>query len=168
MPRKKFEDTPYDPIAADLAREVGATGRAGGSPTPLSVVELRTEQHQSVGSAAFKIEQARVTTPAPKPKVPEATITKRFVVTRSEEEDLTAFLLRLQKKAGTKITLSVFTRAALGVAMQAEEQILAEIGDNLSMELPSTHDSIAQAEYEDCWTNALVSAFRKMPRPGRV
>ena len=142
MPRKKFEDIPYDPIAADLAREVGATGR-GGAAIPVSspVVELRPERPQSEGSTAIKLEREHVTTLASRQKAPEPSITKRFVVTRGEDDDLTAFLLRLQKKAGTKVTLSVFTRAALSVAMQAEEQLLAEIGDKFSMELPSTHDA---------------------------
>lgn len=167
MPKKKFEDTPYDPIAADLAREVGATGRSGDAALSLSPMTTRAEKPQFIGNAVVKLEKHNHFMPQTKTKAPERTITKRFVVTRGEDDDLTAFLLRLQKKAGTKISLSVLTRAALGLAMQAEEQLLAEIGDKFSMELPSTQDPIAQAEYEDRWMSALANAFRKMPRQGR-
>ena len=57
--------------------------------------------------------------------------------------------------------------ADLMLAVQAEDQIMTELEGGLNMELPSTHDSIAQAEYEERWIKILVNAFRKMPRPGR-
>jgi len=172
MPRKKFEDTPYDPIRADLAREVGAAGRGGNTPSvqPLSppnpqVVELRVERTQpSVGSTALKMQEPLSPQVAPRPKVPEPTITKRFVVTRSEDQDITGFLLKLQERAGTKIPLSVLARAAISIVMQAEDQIFDEVSEKLPLELPSTHDAIAQAEYEEQWIRVLSRAFRKMPR----
>ncbi len=161
MPRKKFEEVPYNPISADLAREV-ATGVARSSP----VIPFRTDVADDSGR---KITHER---PQPQPqaeqvkisKQPEPTITKRFVVTRDEDSELTEFFLRLQRKAGTKVSLSVVTRALLNIAMQAEEQITAEIGEGFTKALPSTHDSVAYADFEDRWMKCLASALRKMPR----
>ena len=123
MPKKKFEDTPYDPIAADLAREVGAAGRT--APRPLA--PLLTPM-----AAPTPLTNVMSLSPVPPTSVPQAhpaesTITKRFVLTRGENEEVNAFLLRLEQRAKTKVTLSVFMRAALTVAMQAEEQIVAEL-----------------------------------------
>lgn len=169
MPRKKFEGTPYNPIATDLARDVAATGRGGDlrALQPISsVITLGSERLQSVGSTALKTEEPSISIPSAAPKLPEPTITKRFVVTRSEDEELIDFLLRLQKKAGTKVTISVFARAAVNVALQAEDQILSEIGEKFPLQFPSTHDSIAQGEYEECWMKVLINAIRKLPRRG--
>ncbi|MFM8357643.1 MAG: hypothetical protein ACKOET_03715, partial [Verrucomicrobiota bacterium] len=38
--------------------------------------------------------------------MPEPTITKRFVLTRAEDAELNAFLLRLQTASGCKVPLS--------------------------------------------------------------
>jgi hypothetical protein len=167
MGKKKFEETPYNPIAVDLAREVTATGRSQHLMQPMqiasSVVELRPQQTSSVeNDLSAKREESKIVTI--RPKKTEPTITKRFVVTRSEDDELTGFLHRLQKRAGTKAPLSVIARAAVNIAMYAEDQIIEEIGSGFSMELPSTHDSIAQADYEDRWMRILASAFRKMPK----
>ncbi len=94
----------------------------------------------------------------------EPTITNRFVLTRSEDAEVNDFLLRLQKRAGAKVTVSVRTRAALWVAMQAEELILAELGAGLPCPFPSTHDALGQSEFEECWIRCLTNAFRRLPR----
>ena len=165
MPKKKFDETAYDPIAADLMREVGASGRIG--IVPLAVKDNKVETPSTVGSHALKLQTESTKKSSLASKVTESTITKRFVVTRSEDDDLTEFLLRLQKRAGAKITLSVFARALLNVAMHAEEQLLDEIGNKWEMDLPSTHDSIALADYEDRWMKVIANALRKMPRHSR-
>lgn len=160
MPRKKFEETPYNPIAADLAREVAVGVK---SQQVLNVVPLRQEQTPYGGQVLSQQPQQQELAPVANKRI-DPTITKRFVVTRDEDTELTEFLLRLQKKAGTKISLSVFTRALLNIAMQGEEQILSEIGEGFSKALPSTHDSMAYADFEDRWMRCLGSALRKMPR----
>jgi hypothetical protein len=97
-------------------------------------------------------------------RAPERTITKRFVLTRSEDAEVNEFLVRLQKRAGAKVTASVITRAALWVAMQAEELILAELGAGFPCQFPSTHDCLGQGEFEECWIRCLANAFRRLPR----
>jgi hypothetical protein len=160
MPKKKFEEMPYNPIAADLAREVGASGRI----SQATVLPIRSEPQPSVRSNVAIQEEISDSKPVQSKKVGEPTVTKRFVVTRSEDDELTEFLLRLQRRAGTKVSLSVFARALMNMAMQAEEQIINEIGERFSKSLPSTHDSIAYADFEDRWMKCLASALRKLPR----
>lgn len=173
MPKKKFEDSaPYDPIAADLAREVAAAGRAAAVPTTASTapVVAPTARRFETQSEAPRRHEIRPATPPPNPKAEptarpsEPTIAKRFVVTRSEDEDIAAMLHRLSQKAGTKVTLSVLARTCFVVAMHAEEQLAAELANNPPPALPSTHDAIASANFEDHVTDILVAAFRKMPR----
>src|SRR5262245_21286846 len=41
MPRKRFEEMPYNPISADLAREVGMTGRSGDIARPILTLAPR-------------------------------------------------------------------------------------------------------------------------------
>lgn len=155
MPRKRFEDTPYDPIAADLVREVVAARKH-------AVVAVAPV---SIESQPIRPAMNLVSLPVPaESKTPEPSITKRFLLNRSENEDLEAFLLRLQKQAGTKVTLSMFTRALLNVVMQAESALLAELGQGRPRRFPSTHDSIGQGVFEDWWIGCLLNALRTLPR----
>ncbi|MCI0623787.1 MAG: hypothetical protein L0387_19375 [Acidobacteria bacterium] len=160
MPKKKFEETPYDPIAADLMREVAdGPSRNSALAAPVSANAENHDASENLPPPAglLRSENRPV-------RGPEPTITKRFVLTRSENEDLEAFLLRVQKRAGTKLTLSVFTRATINVAMQAEEQLLAEVGEGIPRRFPSTHDSLAQGAFEEWWMRCLATALRKVPR----
>ncbi len=134
MPRNRLQERPYDPISADLVRDVTTAGRF--RPVPAG------EQSFPKASAA----------------APIPTITKRFVLTRAEDVELNAFLLRLQESSGTKVSLSVFVRAALTVVMGAEARILAQVAD-VSMGQPSTHDRLALGEFEDFWKRSLAKAF---------
>ena len=54
---------------------------------------------------------------------PEHTITKRFVLSRSEDAELNAFLLRMQQATRTKLHLGLLVRAALAVVMDAETEL---------------------------------------------
>ncbi|MBL9171418.1 MAG: hypothetical protein JNN07_27040 [Verrucomicrobiales bacterium] len=162
MPRKPFEETPYDPIAADLVREVVATRRhpvVARAPATIAAPEP-TRSGMTLVSAP--------TSDSAEPKSPEPSITKRFLLNRSENEDLEAFLLRLQKQAGTKVTLSMFTRAVFNVVMQAESALLAEVGQGKPRRFPSTHDSIAQGIFEDWWMRCVTNALRTLPRAGAL
>ncbi len=161
MPRKRFEDTPYDPIAADLVREVVAARKHAVAPFPPAPPES--------GREVLRAGMSLVALPTPSPvdsKTPEPSITKRFLLNRSENEDLEAFLLRLQKQAGTKVTLSMFARALLNVVMQAEAALHSEVGQGRPRRFPSTHDSIAQGVFEDWWIRCLCNALRTLPRAG--
>ena len=71
MPRKPFEDTPYDPIAADLAREVAAAGRA-----PLAAVE-RPIKDRAAMPRPTRIDPPPPSQPSPGPGAwPTASITR--------------------------------------------------------------------------------------------
>ncbi len=155
MPRKRYEESPYDPIAADLAREVAAAGR-----TPAVAV---TPPPQKAMFSASKSGDETKGLLRRLPRNIEPLVTKRFQLTRKEDDDINTFLLRLQAKAGTKVTFSVVVRAALNVMMQAEEQIVREIGDRFPQDCPSTHDSIGMGEFEDRWSRCLARALRKLP-----
>jgi hypothetical protein len=161
MPKKQFEDTPYNPIAVDLAREVGRSGRVGVAVPPAKV----TPQPIPFQTPASEASKADPLSRCPRlvARVRNPCVTKRFVLTRKEDDDLNAFVLRLQTQAGTKVTLSVLVRAAVTVMMQAEEQIVEEIGERFPQEYPSTHDTISMGEFEERWTRHLVRALRRLP-----
>jgi hypothetical protein len=134
MPRNPRTELPYDPIRADLVREVTApVRRLPDAPAPrLSLTP---------------------TPPKPEP-VPESTITKRFVLTRAEDAELNAFLLRLQTASGCKVSLSVVVRAALAILMENEERI-ARMTEQVRPQLPSTHDRLALGQFEEQWCICL-------------
>ena len=90
--------------------------------------------------------------------VPESTITKRFVLTRAEDAELNAFLLRLQTASGCKVPLSVVVRAALAILMENEDRI-AGAAEQIRPQLPSTHDRLALGQFEEQWRGCLVGAL---------
>ena len=134
MPKKRFEERPYDPISTDLFREATTPQLKALPPTPnIALVPPK---------------------PASRPIVHEASITKRFVLTRSEDADVEAFILRLQNAARTKVSLGVLMRAALSVIMESEAQLI-RIVEAQTFRLPSTHDRLALGEFEDQWRRCL-------------
>ncbi len=137
MPKKRFEERPYDPISADLVRDATAGVRRTAPVT---------------SGIALVANRPRRETP------PEATITKRFVLTRSEDAELNAFLLRLQQAARTKVPLGLIVRAALSVVMEDETELCAAVGRQ-TFRLPSTHDRLALGEFEDQWRECLQVAL---------
>lgn len=182
MGKKAFEDQPYDPIAADLARDVAAAGRRvlpvvhpPPAPPSLSVVQPSPvlppgsapsvpPQRPMTGTARAGEQEPRALSGA---AAREATITKRFVLTRTEDDEFNEFLLGLQKQIGTKVTASVMVRAALTVVMQAEAQIQQEIR-GWQVRFPSTHDALAQGTFESEWIHCLARAIRRSPMRERA
>lgn len=139
MPKKRFEERPYDPISADLVRDATVGARR---PVPVA------------SGIALVATRPRAEPP------PETTITKRFVLTRSEDAELNAFLLRLQQAARTKVPLGLLVRAALSAVMEAEAQLCAAAKQQ-SFRLPSTHDRLALGEFEDQWRQCLQQSLRE-------
>jgi hypothetical protein len=140
MPKKRLDEKPYDPIAADLVREATAPRTKGSAPVPpIALVPPKTGPVQSLEV--------------------ELTITKRFVLTRSEDTEVEAFLLRIQRAARTKVPLGVLMRAALAVVMEAEGKLCAAVEQQM-FRLPSTHDRLALGEFEEQWRQSLVRALR--------
>ena len=145
MPKKRFDERPYDPISADLVRDVTAMkstgpGNRSAQPTMALIASRTTPLSQPPGQA-------------------ELTITKRFLLSRGEDAEMNAFLLRLQQSARTKVTLSVLVRAALAVVMESESKIREEL-EQQSFRLPSTHDRLALSDFEDRWRRCLTGAFK--------
>lgn len=144
MPKKRFEERPYDPISADLVRDVTAMkstspGNRSSQP-PMAVIAARAAPVSQTADQA------------------ELTITKRFLLSRGEDAEMNAFLLRLQQSARTKVTLSVLVRAALAVVMESESKIREEL-EQQSFRLPSTHDRLALSDFEDRWRRSLQGAL---------
>lgn len=123
MPRKPTLERPYDPISADLVRDAAS-------------------KPQLVSRSPMTLAPTATTT--------EPTITKRFVLTRSEDAEVNAFLVRLQEAARTKVPLGMLVRAVLWVLMEREEALLAEARGQ-TFRLPSTHDRLGQGEFEERW-----------------
>ncbi len=140
MPKKRLDEKPYDPITADLVRE--ATSPRTRQAVPVPPITLVTPM---IGQ--------------PPSQVVEPTITKRFVLTRSEDADVEAFMLRLQRAARTKVPFGVVLRAALAVVMEAETKLCAAV-EQQTFRLPSTHDRLALGEFEDQWRKCLVRSLR--------
>lgn len=144
MPKKRFEERPYDPISADLVRDVTAMKSTGpwnrSSQPTMAVIAARAEPLSQPADQA------------------ELTITKRFLLSRVEDAEMNAFLLRLQQSARTKVTLSVLVRAALAVVMESESKIREEL-EQQSFRLPSTHDRLALSDFEDRWRRSLQGAL---------
>lgn len=122
-----------DPISADLVRDATAGARRL-APVPTGIA---------------------LVAPRPRAEPPsEATITKRFVLTRSEDAELNVFLLRLQQAARAKVPLGVIVRAALSVVMETEAELCGTAGRQ-KFRLPSTHDRLALGEFEEQWRECL-------------
>lgn len=144
MPKKRFEERPYDPISADLVRDATAGARR---PVPVAT------------GIALVATRPRAEPPS------EATITKRFVLSRSEDAELNAFLLRLQQAARAKVPLGLLVRAALSVVMETEAELCATVGRQ-TFRLPSTHDRLALGEFEEQWKSVISSALQAIKRFG--
>ncbi len=139
MPKKRLDEKPYDPITADLVREATSPRTGGAVPVPpIALVPPRPGQAPS--------------------QVVEPSITKRFVLTRSEDADVEAFVLRVQRAARAKVPLGVLMRAALAVVMESEAALCAVV-DKQTFRLPSTHDRVALGEFEEQWRHCLLECI---------
>ena len=137
MPRKQTLERPYDPISADLVRDAASKPQLVSRPPVIL---------------------------APTASSAEPTITKRFVLTRSEDAEVNAFLVRLQEAARTKVPLGMLVRAVLWVLMEREEALLAEARGQ-TFRLPSTHDRLGQGEFEERWRRVIRAGMRLWTSP---
>jgi hypothetical protein len=139
MPKKRRDETPYDPITAELVREATSPRARSVAPVPpIAQVPSKIRQEPS--------------------RVVEPTITKRFVLTRGEDAEVEAFLLRVQRAARAKVPLGVLMRSALAIVMESESVLCAGV-EKQSFRLPSTHDRVALGEFEEQWKTCLVRAL---------
>ncbi len=165
MPRKPFEEQPYNPIEADLARDAAALGR------PLADVQGHVLTHLEASPRGALIEHPRAKRnqtklSLPTTLAPKSEVAKRFSLTRDEDLDLDEFLRRLQRQSGTKVALSLLIRASLTLVMHAEAEILTQMRKSPPPSQAATHDSLAYAEFEHYWVQLLAEALRNT-RPMR-
>ncbi len=176
MPKKKFEETAYDPFAAETAR-AAAVARGGGrggerevvpaEPTALRPVPKPTpvvaELPKPVSAAAPTAKAVRDGADS-LPFGP----TKRFKVTAEEDEAYEEFILRLRTAARSKVDFSVLSRVLWAVALHAEAPLVETLKRTRPPKRPSKNSPMAMAEYENAWVEALTVAFRRMgPAPAK-
>lgn len=143
MPRRRFDEEPYDPVAADLARDVAlATAPVvNGSPTPAPAPDLNRPAK-------------------PVRALGEGTI-KRYRVTEEEDYELKRLLLRLQEASGTKVGLAILNRVSNALLLRAVDELLREIRDAAPLRQPSNNDPLAYADFEETWVRIVERAIRR-------
>jgi len=159
MPRKPFEDQPYNPIEADIARDAAARGR------PLTESQENGVMRIEASTGGTLLEQTRTKRSQAKGGISvtiasKSEVAKRFSLTRDEDLDIAEFLRRLQRQSGTKVALSLLIRACLTLIMHAEAEILSQMRKSSPPNQPATHDSLAYAEFEHYWVQLLADALR--------
>ena len=157
MPRKKFEDEPYNPIEADLARDAATVSRRSKSkgPTGVDHLEVRELDTRNRQESAYRDASGHTQRRSPKSEV-----AKRFTLTRDEDADLTEFLQRLQRQSNTKVALSMLIRVGLNVMMEIEPEIISQMRKTPPPSQPATHDSLSYAEFELYWTQLIGESLR--------
>ena len=91
---------------------------------------------------------------------------KRFKVTQDEDAAYEELLLRLRSASGSKLDFSVLSRVLWAVAQHGEAELVEALKKASMPKRPSKNDPLAMAEYEAAWTEAVITAFRKMsPAP---
>lgn len=182
MARKKFEEEPYNPLAADLLRDatIQARRRGEGVPAaepeaPKKVIDIdrranaQQEDHDVEAVAepvrpnmaerltrGRKAQSSQASTPGP---------TKRYRVTEEEDYELETFVLQLRRRSNTKVSLGLLNRVMNGVLMQALPEILAEIEAYGPIQQPPKNDALQYGEFEEAWGNILERALRRRRVP---
>lgn len=143
MPKRRFDEEPYDPVAADLARDVAlATAPpANGSATPPPIPDPNRPAR-------------------PVRALGEGTI-KRYRVTDEEDYELKRLLLRLQEASGTKVSLAILNRVSNTLLLRAVDELLREIRDAAPLRQPSNNDPLAYADFEETWVRIVERAIRR-------
>ena len=158
MPRKQFEDEPYNPIEADLARDAATVGRLG------SKNEIPYSLDQLTGNALTNRQRPgggnRDSSGRTQKHSSKSEVAKRFTLTRDEDADLTEFLQRLQRQSNTKVALSMLIRVGLNLMMQSEPEIVSQMRKTPPPSQPATHDSLSYAEFELYWTQLIGESLR--------
>jgi len=166
MPKKKFEETAYNPFAAleergdpDGGVAEAATETAPATPRPTPKV-LDTPRRTAPAPATTK--QASAEALARQPYGPA----KRFKVTQDEDAAYEELLLRLRSASGSKLDFSVLSRVLWAVAQHGEAELVDALKKASMPKRPSKNDPLAMAEYEAAWMEVAITAFRKMsPAP---
>jgi hypothetical protein len=182
MGRKKFEEEPYNPLAADLLRDVAIQARKRGQgappPAPPEPVQKVIDIQPRGRSEAFDEDEfdepeerpnmaARLT----RGRIPQSSRasmpgpTKRYRVTEEEDYELESFVLQLRRRSNTKVSLGLLNRVTNGLLMQALPEILAEIENYGPIHQPPKNDALQYGEFEEAWGAILERALRRRRQP---
>lgn len=140
MGKRRPQETEYDPVASDLARDVRlAVAPVTASPRPERVdVTNVSEQPVAVPLKA-----------------------KRYKVTPDEDVALARLVLRLQEASGTKVNLSLLNRIGNTLLMDAADEVVREVRTGGAMRQPPNNDALACAEFESVWLRIVERAIRR-------
>lgn len=187
MAKKKFEEEPYNPLAADLLRDATIQARRrgqGAAPEPeRKVVDMpprvrtdmlpRQEFEHEEENEEEEVEevrpniadrltrgrsQAQARAASPGP-------TKRYRVTEEEDYELENFVLQLRRRSNTKVSLGLLNRVTNGLLMQALPEILTEIENYGPIHQPPKNDALQYGEFEEAWGTILDRALRRRRHP---
>lgn len=180
MAKKKFEEEPYNPLAADLLRDATIQARRRGkgsepTPAPQKVIDIEPREREAAPEVreeepepqerpnmAERLtrgripQSSRVATPGP---------TKRYRVTEEEDYELENFVLQLRRRSNTKVSLGLLNRVTNGLLMQALPEILAEIENYGRIHQPPKNDALQYGEFEEAWGTILDRALRRRRVP---
>ncbi len=155
MPRRRFDEEPYDPVAVDLARDVAlvtAQPPANGSATaPAPAPASASEPEQSAKKTVRALGEGTI---------------KRYRVTEEEDYELKHLLLRIQEASNTKVSLAILNRVSNTLLVRAADELFREIRDAGTLRQPSNNDPLAYADFEETWVRIVERAIRR--RSARV
>lgn len=177
MPKKRFDEGEYDPIAAEVARAAASRSAVGegtasppaasAAPTPQPTKRAALPPQPAANVRPLRAEPRTEAPPRegnsapPREAAKGDLIVKRFQVSKDEDFELTAFVQRLQQRSRTKVSLSTIARALFNVAMHAEENIEDELAKGQPMRRPANDEPMELATFEDQWSQVLSAALRK-------
>jgi hypothetical protein len=187
MAKKKFEEEPYNPLAADLLRDaaIQARRRGKGDQSP-AAPERKVVDMQPRGRAEILPRQEMEEEPddfedeQPRPNIADRLTrgrkeqaartaspgtTKRYRVTEEEDYELENFMLQLRRRSNTKVSLAVLSRVTNDLMMQALPEILSEIDNFGPIHQPPKNDALQYGEFEEAWGTILDRALRRRRHP---
>ena len=141
MSKRRLEESDYDPLASDLARDVKLAVAPPASVTRVEATPTVPEPARSPGSGALKA--------------------KRYKVTPDEDFALARFVLRLQEASGTKVNLSLLNRIGNTLLMNAADELIREVRTAGAMRQPPNNDALAYADFENTWLRIVERAIRR-------
>ena len=141
MGKRRLEDSDFDPLASDLARDVKLAVAPPTSVTRAEHIPAVTQPERTPSACALKA--------------------KRYKVTPDEDLALARFVLRLQEASGTKVNLSLLNRIGNTLLMDAADELIREVRTAGAMRQPPNNDALAYADFENTWLRIVERAVRR-------
>lgn len=185
MAKKKFEEEPFNPLAAELLRDATLQARRRGKgesaapapqPAPEKIVDIQPRPRAAEVFDDDDLERPEPVRPnmadrltrgrnaqASRPSIPGPT--KRYRVSEEEDYELENFVLQLRRRSNTKVSLGMLNRVSNGILMQALPELIAEIDAYGPIHQPPKNDALQYGEFEEAWGNILERALRRRRVP---